>query len=426
MTDLETILSWFQTGDIPTEEEFRQTLSSFRHKNTKIPISEVDKLESLLNSKLNVSDIPDNMALVDKGQPKGVFNKEQITAMTMMLSDYVKDGKIRADKIEKLGLTDANDMIKAMSLATDAQKDEWRIAQRKANETYNLNQPRIDFINPPIIDKTKTFVQYVSLIGLNMFLPPASLIYVYRKADDTLYKTITNFQVYQSQAGIVTFAEDFSTWYEGEYYFVIYNAASNLTSIPDTNKILILSENVDNLPIPNLTYTCSNPDVIITGNSTAAYEQPFVLKSVEPIITEQELTEGVGVEISFNYAGWSWGRYPSRFSIGLCQYDKTINDTVIDLGVTALPVNRLSSVPNFIENGTSLMGDTPKTDKNFKLYIGVKNGICTIFCSELSFIVTLNYGYISDLFLKVSLIDGSNANDGGRLALMGITKKMKL
>lgn len=24
MTDLETILSWFQTGDIPTEEEFRR------------------------------------------------------------------------------------------------------------------------------------------------------------------------------------------------------------------------------------------------------------------------------------------------------------------------------------------------------------------------------------------------------------------
>jgi hypothetical protein len=47
MTDLETILSWFQTGDMPTEEEFRQTFSSFRHKNTKIPITEIDGLENL-------------------------------------------------------------------------------------------------------------------------------------------------------------------------------------------------------------------------------------------------------------------------------------------------------------------------------------------------------------------------------------------
>jgi len=75
MTDLETILSWFQTGDMPTEEEFRQTFSSFRHKNTKIPIEEIDRLESLLNSKINAD-------------------------------DYIKDGKIRADKIEPLGLAE--------------------------------------------------------------------------------------------------------------------------------------------------------------------------------------------------------------------------------------------------------------------------------------------------------------------------------
>jgi len=75
MTDLETILSWFQTADMPTEEEFKETFSSFRLKNTKIPIAEVDKLESLLNSKINAD-------------------------------DYVKDGKIRADKIEALGLTE--------------------------------------------------------------------------------------------------------------------------------------------------------------------------------------------------------------------------------------------------------------------------------------------------------------------------------
>ncbi|QQV01659.1 MULTISPECIES: hypothetical protein [Chryseobacterium] len=71
MANLETILSWFQAGDYPTQEEFEQTFSSFRHKDTKIPITEVDGLESSLNNKLNVS-------------------------------DYVKDGKIRADKIESL------------------------------------------------------------------------------------------------------------------------------------------------------------------------------------------------------------------------------------------------------------------------------------------------------------------------------------
>lgn len=58
MANLETILSWFQTGDNPTEEEFRQTFSSFRHNDTKIPITDVDGLESSLNNKLSLDDIP--------------------------------------------------------------------------------------------------------------------------------------------------------------------------------------------------------------------------------------------------------------------------------------------------------------------------------------------------------------------------------
>lgn len=48
MTDLKTILSWFQTGDMPTQEEFQETFSSFRHNSTKIPIAEVEGLEALL------------------------------------------------------------------------------------------------------------------------------------------------------------------------------------------------------------------------------------------------------------------------------------------------------------------------------------------------------------------------------------------
>lgn len=48
MTDLETILSWFRTGDMPTQEEFQETFSSFRHNYTKIPITEVDGLQPSL------------------------------------------------------------------------------------------------------------------------------------------------------------------------------------------------------------------------------------------------------------------------------------------------------------------------------------------------------------------------------------------
>lgn len=145
MANLETILSWFQTGDNPTEEEFRQTFSSFRHNNTKIPITDVDGLESSLNNKLNVDDLAANMAVVDEGETSDVFNKEQIMAMTMMLSDYVKNGKIRADKIEAIGLTD---LIEAV---------EKNIVEFAANsEKYEFQQN--DFIAIPINENFSLFM----------------------------------------------------------------------------------------------------------------------------------------------------------------------------------------------------------------------------------------------------------------------------
>ncbi|HEX7868926.1 MAG TPA: hypothetical protein VF455_02325, partial [Chryseobacterium sp.] len=115
MTDLETILSWFQTGDMPTEEEFQETFSSFRLKNTKIPIAEVDKLEALLNSKINAD-------------------------------DYVKDGKIRADKIEALGLTE---------LIESSEKDISEFAENSDKYEFQQN----DFI--AISSEEGTFSLYI-------------------------------------------------------------------------------------------------------------------------------------------------------------------------------------------------------------------------------------------------------------------------
>lgn len=44
MASLNTILTWFKKGLIPTERQFAQAWSSFRHKDDKIPFGEVDGL----------------------------------------------------------------------------------------------------------------------------------------------------------------------------------------------------------------------------------------------------------------------------------------------------------------------------------------------------------------------------------------------
>lgn len=113
MADLPTILSWFETGDIPTQEQFQQTFSSFRHKDVNITMNNITGLESALNGKLGsnhttdtnahittlakldasnlndvnkdawkvalgVSPLPDNIAMVDDGESPEVFSKDQI------------------------------------------------------------------------------------------------------------------------------------------------------------------------------------------------------------------------------------------------------------------------------------------------------------------------------------------------------------
>ena len=44
ITDKNTIYSWFQTDDFPTEAQFRATWDSFWHKSESIPMSQIQGL----------------------------------------------------------------------------------------------------------------------------------------------------------------------------------------------------------------------------------------------------------------------------------------------------------------------------------------------------------------------------------------------
>jgi len=46
-TPLHTIFSWFQSGDFPTEAQFKATFSSFYHKDYPIPVENIEGLEDL-------------------------------------------------------------------------------------------------------------------------------------------------------------------------------------------------------------------------------------------------------------------------------------------------------------------------------------------------------------------------------------------
>ncbi len=50
-TPINTILSWFETGDFPTQEQFAASWTSFRHKDEAIPMDEVENLNKKLEAK---------------------------------------------------------------------------------------------------------------------------------------------------------------------------------------------------------------------------------------------------------------------------------------------------------------------------------------------------------------------------------------
>ncbi|UKB85643.1 hypothetical protein LF887_08480 [Chryseobacterium sp. MEBOG06] len=49
-TPLDTIFSWFETGDFPTETQFKETFSSFYHKDYPIPMEGIEGFEDIFQS----------------------------------------------------------------------------------------------------------------------------------------------------------------------------------------------------------------------------------------------------------------------------------------------------------------------------------------------------------------------------------------
>lgn len=53
-TPINTILSWFQTGDFPTEQQFAASWSSFWHKDESIPLSKIIGINELFQQAATV------------------------------------------------------------------------------------------------------------------------------------------------------------------------------------------------------------------------------------------------------------------------------------------------------------------------------------------------------------------------------------
>ena len=170
---------------------------------------------------------------------------------------------------------------------TDAEKDAWRLASRKTNETYSTACPQVDAILPPIINGNETFNQFVTVVGLNLFVnnssPSIAILEIRRVKDINGIILSTpdiftglNIEVSQNNPTILSTSINFSNMPKGYYKaFVTHNGLTNLTS-PE----FFVGDVISTVPLPSPFWTeqtngsptaISNTQISSTNASPTTY-----------------------------------------------------------------------------------------------------------------------------------------------------------
>lgn len=165
-----------------------------------------------------------------------------LTGLPNKSSDATFNRLLMEDSNSQLAYTNGrNFFLEIPALLNDTDKQSWRNGMRLSNEIYSIGQPRIDSVILPFIDNNYTYIQYITLIGLNLFVdnqtPTAKL--VMKRVKDIngnvlptpeVYN-ITNFNVLQTNPNILNFGLNWNTYPQGYYqFFCTHNLLTNLTS----------------------------------------------------------------------------------------------------------------------------------------------------------------------------------------------------
>ena len=287
----------------------------------------------------------------------------------------------------KVGL---NAVTNAMAKSSDAQKDAFRLASRKSTETYSVGQPRVDTILPPVIDNTKDYIQYVTLVGINLFVnnaqPSTSSVSIvrYKDINNQLIPEethiIDNYQVYQTNQSILSFGIDYSLFPTGYYKVkVVHNGFENI----GTSDILVTTQ-VTTKPIVLDSWEVYTPydasSLIVSPTSikkTYTTNRGNILEQQVKhfIILEEDVIKGFRINFTYrltpagselNNVTW---RSAINFGLG---YDKPVNGTIV-------PEILVSFFRGIITVGTKTLNiPSINTPTIYDIDIVVKNGLATV------------------------------------------------
>ena len=171
---------------------------------------------------------------------------QRMSALVSKHNDATYNRLLGMDANGNLNEVGLNAVTNAMSKSSDAQKDAWRVANRKSDETYSIGVPRVDYCYPYIVDSRKDYLQYIFFYGINLFLDlkNSSLKLVNITTSQAI--TVDNFEVVTGLTTFLKIGLNFNLIPNGEYHLVITNPLG-FTNI-DTYKFTV-SNNVQQVDL---------------------------------------------------------------------------------------------------------------------------------------------------------------------------------
>ena len=181
-------------------------------------------------------------------------NPHTLSGLPDKNTDIANFRKVRVQNTSGLdAVVDSKNLLTdGITSMSDAEKDAWRLAQRKTGENYSTGQPQPFAAFPPIVENSNE-IQEIVVVGSNLFLNNQSLgtALVSLVSEDTGTEYPLNVEVNQINPSVLSFGYNFSTLPLGNYWVkIIHNGLVNI------NKVYIqVLDNIINEPLPNLSWT---------------------------------------------------------------------------------------------------------------------------------------------------------------------------
>lgn len=156
ITDKNTIYSWFQTDDFPTEAQFRATWDSFWHKSESIPMSQITGLNQLFQQTATVAQLNDKANVDGSNIDVSAYQEKlNITNLIATAKEEVKTELLN-------GAPEAFDTLKEISdWISDDETAEAAILQAIQNEATARTEADNLLLNKPATTSTTTSYPFV-------------------------------------------------------------------------------------------------------------------------------------------------------------------------------------------------------------------------------------------------------------------------